>query len=531
MSQVDIPNPAEDPPAPGTVMAAMPHEASRPAAHSATATSDTQEVSTNPAPSSAALVHENIDAMRRENQDFIKSMKNVNTVKKMEGGFRRFELFMQEKSVANNILEIKNLDPAILDQYLGGFVQSLKGKDEQGELYDYEPDTITSYFQSVAKKLQTEGYPIDIMVDARFRTSREVMGSKKRKLKQLGKGNKPLRSDALSEEDEQKLWETGQLGLHNPESLLNTVWFHTTKMLGHRALQEARQMTPGDFNFVTEMKGGEETCAHIKWNERETKTRTAGASASSGMGRGKKGGNHVRAFQPKIFPLEPHENPERCPVRAICLYLSKRPEKMRSADSPFYLAINRNRPREDSAWYKASPMGIDTIGSIMKKMSVNAGLVGRFTNHSVRRTTCQRLIDNNVAPVLICQLTGHKSISSLGHYVTANLKQQKVMASILQGNQTSENIPPPTKPVTNPQTNHQKRTYPQMPEISAPPQPPPKRTPLEIVTPTASTASSVSNTNTNMAMNFCNMGPDIIQGMFAGANFSNSSININFNAK
>ena len=125
---------------------------------------------------------------------------------------------------------------------------------------------------------------------------------------------------------------------------------------------------------------------------------------------------------------------EGIPVKIFVMYLGI---------EIFYLAINRNRPREESAWYKASPMGVDTIGSILKRMSVKAGLVGRFTNHSLRRTTCQRLLEKNVPPVLIAQLTGHKSISSLGHYVVENLNQQKAMASILQGNSsTDQNIPP-----------------------------------------------------------------------------------------
>ena len=44
-------------------------------------------------------------------------------------------------------------------------------------------------------------------------------------------------------------------------------------------------------------------------------------------------------------------------------------------------------------------------------------------------------------------------------------------------------------------------------------------------------SSSQNVSNTAVSMNFCNVRPDIISGMFAGAHFSNSTINVNFSNK
>ena len=167
---------------------------------------------------------------------------------------------MAEKGIANDIDEMKMLDAATLDQYIGGFLQSLKGFDKKtGSEYDYEPSTISSYFNSIAKKLQANCYKFDITHHENFKICRSVLSSKRKNLKDLGKGNKPNKSEGLSEEDEEKLWEKGVLGTHNPEVLLHTVWFHLTKQLGHRGVHESRQIKPQDFTFVNEKnENGEE---------------------------------------------------------------------------------------------------------------------------------------------------------------------------------------------------------------------------------------------------------------------------------
>ena len=128
--------------------------------------------------------------------------------------------------------------------------------------------------------------------------------------------------------------------------------------------------------------------------------------------------SHLRAFKPKLFPNKSH--PERCPLAAFKLFEDKRPKSMREPDSPFYLAINTDRPTENSRWFKASPMGVDTIGKFMPRMAAKASLVGpKLTNHSVRRTMLSQLFHSGKDPVLISQLSGQKNPSSVINYAVA----------------------------------------------------------------------------------------------------------------
>ena len=122
------------------------------------------------------------------------------------------------------------------------------------------------------------------------------------------------------------------------------------------------------------MKNSNGDLEYVEWNERETKTRHGGDLQGGG-----------RAFEPKLFS-PPDVPSERCPIVAFLAYKSKRPDTMLKAESPFYLAIN-HKPRNPNLWYKNSPMGENTLGTMMSRMAKRAGLVGKITNHSLRWTS------------------------------------------------------------------------------------------------------------------------------------------------
>ena len=80
----------------------------------------------------------------------------------------------------------------------------------------------------------------------------------------------------------------------------------------------------------------------------------------------------------------------RCPVAIFKLYLSKRPFEFKE-NGPFYLGIITNPAGE--IWFKKSPMGINTINEIMKRMIKNSPIETnkKLTNHSARRTVIKKL--------------------------------------------------------------------------------------------------------------------------------------------
>ena len=97
---------------------------------------------------------------------------------------------------------------------------------------------------------------------------------------------------------------------------------------------------------------------------------------------------------------------------------AKRPEQMNSEDSPFYLAVNLTKMANSSKpWFKATPMGVNKLNSLMKTMAQKAGLnAENLTNHSGRKRMIQKLNDQEVPPTHIMQISGHKNVQSLNNY-------------------------------------------------------------------------------------------------------------------
>ena len=124
---------------------------------------------------------------------------------------------------------------------------------------------------------------------------------------------------------------------------------------------------------------------------------------------------------------------DRDPVQAYHLYASKRPEQMKSDDSPFYLAINYTRVVNSSnPWFKAAPMGSNKLNSLMKTMAEKAGLnAENLTNHSARKRMIQKLNDHEVPPTHIMQISGHKNVQSLNNYSSLSEKQQRDISNIM----------------------------------------------------------------------------------------------------
>lgn len=347
-------------------------------------------------------------ALRSDLQDYIANNLNENTVKKTEQIYKRFLDYLTKCNIND---EPCSMPPDILDCLIGNFLKNVKKPNGD----NYEPDSLTSMHRAINRKLEQSGYAYDIVRDPQFRISKKALQTKRRELKQLGMGNRPNRSDALTSDQEKLLWERGQLGVEGSRQLLNTVWFWNTKLLGFRGSHESRQLKWGDIRLKADENGEE----YLEFNERETKTRTGNSS-------------HIRPFLPKIFPTPDQKGTPKDPVVAYKTYASKRPSLMLNPESPFYLAINYGSKTKSAIWYKCQPLGKETLGRMMSNMAKEAGIPGHITNHSLRRTMCTQLLNAGIAPTTVIQLSGHKNVQSLSNYYTADKAQQENMSHILQ---------------------------------------------------------------------------------------------------
>ncbi|KAL9964319.1 hypothetical protein ACROYT_G027945 [Oculina patagonica] len=120
----------------------------------------------------------------------------------------------------------------------------------------------------------------------------------------------------------------GVLGIHSPRALLNTLWINNCTFFGMRPGKEQRDLCWGDLQLKTDSEGNR----FIEFNkERQTKTRTG------------ENPRNIREKKPQMY--ENKSNADRCPVNAYLAYKDHRPAVMMSDESPFYLAVNIERPK------------------------------------------------------------------------------------------------------------------------------------------------------------------------------------------
>lgn len=76
---------------------------------------------------------------------------------------------------------------------------------------------------------------------------------------------------------------------------------------------------------------------------------------------------------------------------------------------------------------------VNKLGSIMKRMTTSAGIVGekKLTNQRDRKPLVKKLSENNIPANQIMQITGHKNIQSINNYSSLNEIQHRNISSIL----------------------------------------------------------------------------------------------------
>ena len=82
-----------------------------------------------------------------------------------------------------------------------------------------------------------------------------MLAAKRKNLVKQGRGNKPNACRELTTEEEEKLFESGEFGCHNPEALQRTLCWFFCLHFGFRARDESRKLCWGDL----ELQNGPET--------------------------------------------------------------------------------------------------------------------------------------------------------------------------------------------------------------------------------------------------------------------------------
>ena len=178
-------------------------------------------------------------------------------------------------------------------------------------------------------------------------------------------------------EIEEILWEKGILGDGNPQSLLDTMLFMNGLYFALHGGKEHRQLCHHPSQIQLVEKPGER--AYLVYREDISKNH--------------QGGLKNRKIKPKIVMHHANiENPRRCFVRLYKLYNSLCPPNR--PNNTFYLQPLQ-KPIKD-LYYSTKPVGHIILEKTISRMCREAGILGHYTNHSLRATAATRLHQSGV---------------------------------------------------------------------------------------------------------------------------------------
>ena len=113
---------------------------------------------------------------------------------------------------------------------------------------------------------------MNVIEGHKFKLLSKVLNAKRRQLVvEHGKGNKPNAARKLTEAEEDKLFDYGELGTSNPTVLQRTLWWMIALHFGFRARDESRRLKWGDVALEKDPKTENDV---LVWRyERGPKTR------------------------------------------------------------------------------------------------------------------------------------------------------------------------------------------------------------------------------------------------------------------
>ena len=317
----------------------------------------------------------------------------------------------QEEACPDDLLERAN--PADLVRWLALF--AAEARNGKGE--NYTPTSISNLLAGILRYMRSLDPSAPNFLDKkdpRFKLLHNSLDSLYHKLRTMNVGTVVKHAEVFSKDEEVQLWETGTLGIHSPQALLNAVFFLNGKNFCLRGGDEHRSLK------LSQLKRGDDPPSYL-YVENGSKNRS---------------GTFSQRYVPnKTVPIyaNPLDN-ERCHVQVLDLYISKLPKDAIAKDIFYVRPLARIPADRRLPWFTAIPIGKNELARMVPKMCEEGGIAGRKTNHSLRATGATQMFQANVPEKIIQERTGHRSTDALRLYERTTEEQHKAVTKVLGSN-------------------------------------------------------------------------------------------------
>ena len=288
--------------------------------------------------------------------------------------------------VQANLEVLDGFDKIDLSYALCRFVREVKKLN--GE--DYPPNTVRELVIMVQMYLHENGIYWKLLDQTEFLSLRNVVDNTMKQRHNDGLGVRQS-SNVISLQHENELFEQGVLGEQSPMQLLKTMIYMVGMHCALRGGVEHSKLRRPGFDSQFSIERDERGVERLVYKEDPLQKTNQGGLVCKGSR--------------KVVYVYSASDGRRCPIRLFKKYVSLMPNT--SSCKKFYLRCKRKTIL--NLWYCDQPYGINKIKTAVKDICKEGGLVGHFTNHSLRATCASRMFDQNIPEQIIKEVTGHKS--------------------------------------------------------------------------------------------------------------------------
>ena len=264
----------------------------------------------------------------------------------------------------------------------------------------YKATSLKSIRSAIDRYLRSPPHSkqFSIISDAAFTEANRVLYAFVKNLKMTGKIEGVVHRQAITKEQVQKLFDSGQLGPANsqdPSQLQRTVWFYLGLYFGRRGREDQRDLKSGMLSLRRTLQG-------VEYFELDRQL-PGRLSLLTDV----KDESDVKA----IFSVA---GSSRCPVMTIKNYLS---HLNPASDVLFQRPIAKYKPKE-AIWYGPATVGRNALAKFMKEMSTRAGIEPCLTKHCLGTTAVSILSHRNCPTIHVTAetpVTSCQAISSHFH--------------------------------------------------------------------------------------------------------------------
>ena len=90
----------------------------------------------------------------------------------------------------------------------------------------------------------------------------------------------------------------------------------------------------------------------------------------------------------------------------------------------------------DNIWFERSPIAHNLLQNRFKELCKQAGLVGNFSNHSIRATAVTRMYQSGLTEKLIMKRSGHRSTDGVRAYQREDASGQIEVSNALSSSKS-----------------------------------------------------------------------------------------------